>query len=465
MPAQTTLPPSQNVLGPLFGSCTDPGPVGGEVVACSPPPATSTPDACGPRNNGVDCRAASLQYAGLRAIENRFTLPEQGADDPVTWRLSINLTSGWVLPSQLLQASGRTWLACIAAPSDGSLYSGRLAGAFEGAQLPDEFGTCWNSRAVSASVRTLNCSAPHLAELISFGFVPDRSVVSYQQIQSSCEQLAARVLDRADPTAGGVLTLKTSPERISLTQHGLGERDVLRRHPPAIANWPAPWSVWVTGPFRSPGDRRTLGAVTVAVMNRPLAGVVLLVLTVVAVTVVPMINGRRVAGSGAAVEFPAPPQVGDCVVPPFPADNVVDRLDPEVRVTAIKFGPCTGAKFGEVVALSDANTIGRENRRIPSRGVCSRQIAEYAGLTTSPGSVALPGESTSGPMAWMPTIGSESYLIVPSLREQSAGHNWVACLAAATNQRPVTRAACGPPTPRAHYPTNSVCVGREPISI
>ena len=169
-------------------------------------------------------------------------------------------------------------------------------------------------------------------------------------------------------------------------------------------------------------------------MNRPLAGVVLLVLTVVAVTVVPMINGRRVAGSGTAVEFPAPPQVGDCVVPPFPADNVVDRLDPEVRVTAIKFGPCTGAKFGEVVALSDADTIGRESSRIPSRGVCSRQIAEYAGLTTSPGSVALPGESTSGPMAWMPTIGSESYLIVPSLREQSAGHNWVACLAAATNQ-------------------------------
>ena len=32
-----------------------------------------------------------------------------------------------------------------------------------------------------------------------------------------------------------------------------------------------------------------------AVMNRPLAGVVLLVVTVVAVTVVPMINGRRIA--------------------------------------------------------------------------------------------------------------------------------------------------------------------------
>ena len=169
-------------------------------------------------------------------------------------------------------------------------------------------------------------------------------------------------------------------------------------------------------------------------MNRPLAGVVLLVLTVVAVTVVPMINGRRVAGSGTPVEFPAPPQVGDCVVPPFPADNVVDRLDPEVRVTAIRFGPCTGAKVGEVVALTDAITIGRDTARIPSRGICSRQIAEYAGLKTSPGSVSLPGPSTIGPMAWMPTIGSESYLIVPSLVEQSAGHHWVACLAAATNQ-------------------------------
>jgi hypothetical protein len=220
MPAQTTLPPSQNVLGPRFGSCTDAHRVGGEVVALLSATGDEHTRRLRAQNNGVDCRAASLQYAGLRAIENRFTLPEQGADDPVTWRLSINLTSGWVLPSQLLQASGRTWLACIAAPSDGSLYSGRLAGAFEGAQLPDEFGTCWNSRTVSASVRTLNCSAPHLAELISFGFVPDRSVVSYQQIQSSCEQLAARVLDRADPTAGGVLTLKTSPERISLLNTG-----------------------------------------------------------------------------------------------------------------------------------------------------------------------------------------------------------------------------------------------------
>jgi hypothetical protein len=108
-------------------------------------------------------------------------------------------------------------LACLAAPPDGALYTGRLAGAFEGGRLPDEFGTCWNSRGVSAGIKTLDCTTPHLAELVSFGLVPDRSVVTYPQIRASCEQLAAQLLDRTDPTAGGALTVKTSPERVNPT--------------------------------------------------------------------------------------------------------------------------------------------------------------------------------------------------------------------------------------------------------
>jgi hypothetical protein len=213
--APTALPEiGQDVVGPLFGPCTGAGNVGGEVVALL----SATGDAWArhqrAQSNGVDCRAASLQYAGLRAVENHFELAQQSADDPVVWRMSINLKSGWVLPSSLLQSAGRTWLACVAAPSDGALYTGRLAGAYQGAQLPDAFGTCWNSRGVSAGVKTLDCHAPHLAELVSYGLVPDRSVVTYPQIRSSCEQLTARVLRRNDPTAGGLLAVKTSPDRV-----------------------------------------------------------------------------------------------------------------------------------------------------------------------------------------------------------------------------------------------------------
>jgi hypothetical protein len=216
-PAQSTIRPSNNVLGPRFGACTDARGVGGEVIAML----SATGDERSRRRqaeaNGVDCRAASLQYAGLRAADDHFGLAQPDTSDPVVWRMSINLKSGWVLPSPLLQSSGRNWLACIAAPSDGTLYTGHLAGAYDGGQLPDQFGTCWNSRGVSAASKTLDCRTPHLAELVSFGLVPDRSVVTYPQVRSSCEQLTARVMGRLDPTAGGALTIKTSPERINPT--------------------------------------------------------------------------------------------------------------------------------------------------------------------------------------------------------------------------------------------------------
>jgi hypothetical protein len=217
-PAQTTLPDiSRTIDGPRFGPCIGAGPVGGEVIALLSATGDERTRRQRAASTGIDCRAASLRYAGLRMIDNHFGLTQQSTDDPVVWRLSINLKSGWVLPSPLLQAAGRTWLACIAATSDGSLYTGRLAGAYEGGQLPDEFGTCWNSRGVSASIKTLDCGSPHLSELVSYGLVPDRSLVTYPQIRSSCEQLTARVLGRLDPTAGGALTVKTSPEQVNPT--------------------------------------------------------------------------------------------------------------------------------------------------------------------------------------------------------------------------------------------------------
>src|SRR6478609_10588483 len=77
-PAQTTLPLSHSVLGPLFGPCTDAAAVGGEVVALLSATGDEQARQIRAQNNGVDCRAASLQYAGLRAIDNHFTLPQLG---------------------------------------------------------------------------------------------------------------------------------------------------------------------------------------------------------------------------------------------------------------------------------------------------------------------------------------------------------------------------------------------------
>lgn len=202
---------STGPLGPSFGSCTD-GPVAGEVVAVasagSDPGQLQAPA-------GIDCRAAALSYAGLVLIDGRFVLPNPAADDPVAWNLSVNVRSAWVLPSPLMQAQGRTWAACVVAPRDDARYTGRIVSAFNGGVLPDEFGTCWNARSVSAAVERVDCRAPHLAELISAGYVVDRSQITADDLRLSCERLAARVVGRSDPTVGAKLVVKTSPETLS----------------------------------------------------------------------------------------------------------------------------------------------------------------------------------------------------------------------------------------------------------
>jgi hypothetical protein len=169
-------------------------------------------------------------------------------------------------------------------------------------------------------------------------------------------------------------------------------------------------------------------------MNRPLVGVVLLVLAVVTVTVVPMIDGRRVSGAATAVVFPAPPLVGDCVVSPFPADKVLDGIVPEIPVTEVTFGSCSGAKIGEVVALSDDVSVARSSSLTAARGPCFREIATYAGLQLTADSVMVPGASTRGLMTWLPTIGTQAFVIAPSRQERTAGHHWAACVAASTRR-------------------------------
>ena len=195
------------------GACTG-RPVLGEVVAVVttahhdlkahpvPPP-------------GVDCRSPALEYAGLVPADKRYELRDQPDADPVKWNFSINTGNRWVLPSQRLVSAGRTWSACVASPNAGEEYAGRLADAYSGRSLPASFGTCWNSPQVGAAARMLDCSRHHSAELISAGRIDDISAVTIEQVASSCGQLAALVMRRSDPTGGGALVIKTSPDRLT----------------------------------------------------------------------------------------------------------------------------------------------------------------------------------------------------------------------------------------------------------
>jgi hypothetical protein len=175
--------------------------------------------------------------------------------------------------------------------------------------------------------------------------------------------------------------------------------------------------------------------VTVKGMTRRHSGVVILILALIVVMVVPMVNGRRVAGSPIAIDFPAPPAVGDCVRPPLPEATANNRTRGQIAVTAVRFGPCTGYVAGEVVSVGDANSIATAPDSPYSRDRCSSDIAAYAGLQTSrrPDTIR---EGSNSSIQWTPTFAGESLLIVPSSAERNAGQRWVACLAVPVVQQP-----------------------------
>jgi len=84
-----------------------------------------------------------------------------------------------------------------------------LAGAFSGGTLPDEFGFCWEQSTPSA-IGAVPCGSSHFAELVSLGTIPGGAGVPLADIKSSCQQLAAQVIGRSDPTASGDLAVGTS---------------------------------------------------------------------------------------------------------------------------------------------------------------------------------------------------------------------------------------------------------------
>ena len=207
----TAEPATNNPLAPIFGPCGDSG-VAGEVVAILSATGDARSRLASAEASGLDCRAASLEYAGLTRVGSRYSVSGQLGDEPVSWKFSINLRTSWVFPSAVLQAAGRTWVACVASPVTPSRYAGSIAGAYLGGGLPAPFGTCWDRPETGAGIQTVGCDQPHKAQLVASGTIPTREGATVARIRDSCRGLTASVMGRADPTAGGGLTIKVSPE-------------------------------------------------------------------------------------------------------------------------------------------------------------------------------------------------------------------------------------------------------------
>ena len=166
-------------------------------------------------------------------------------------------------------------------------------------------------------------------------------------------------------------------------------------------------------------------------MDRRLAGIVLLVVALVAVIAVPSVTGRRVAGSAVATVFPDPPAVGDCLQAPFPG-AVRSGVPPEIPVTATRFGSCAAAIAGEVVAVWPNESAAMAAAANPRVAPCYQATATFAGLESSRRSTDVPGAPPPGPVRWKPTIGFDPYHVVPGEQERRAGRSWTACLAVPT---------------------------------
>lgn len=207
-------------LAPSFVPC-DGRKVGGEVIAVVQ--AVGSPRArLKQAEASVDCYHSSLEYSGLVLVGGRYVLADHYSNDPVDWNITINVRTAWVVPTPLLRTSGRTWVACIAAPLSGASFRGRLAGAYNGGKLPDEFGFCWEQRTPSAR-GSVSCGGRHLAELVSLGSVPDGAGIPLASITSSCQRLAAQVVGRSDPTVAGYLAVGTSVSPVAAPSSTPGE--------------------------------------------------------------------------------------------------------------------------------------------------------------------------------------------------------------------------------------------------
>lgn len=213
--AGETRPQSLPLDGLTFGSCD--GPIRGQVVAVLDAPQ----ELVGSRRD--PCFRAAATTAGLQYLGRRPTLPEAPRTDTISWAPFLGFTVTRIEPGDEARRGGQHWVASLAAPHAGGVYTGRLDGVYSAARsLPAAFATCWAAQVTEAggairgvdldsTADLLPCDAPHGAELLAVARVGDRSLTSLEEMRTGCATMAAAMLRMADPTAGGQLSVVLDP--------------------------------------------------------------------------------------------------------------------------------------------------------------------------------------------------------------------------------------------------------------
>jgi hypothetical protein len=195
------VPPEIAVTAASFGPCE--GSIGGEVVATWAE--LSAAEQAPSSRLGGPCYLQAASFAGLEPSGRSTDLPGAPSGGPAIWKPSIGMDAFLVVPGVREQNAGRTWRACLAVPVARTSYQGTLRAAFTTGDMPDEFGLCWQGVDLDLLPKLVPCDEPHPAELLATGFIRDRLQAPTEVIESSCVQIAARVMHTDDPTRGGVL--------------------------------------------------------------------------------------------------------------------------------------------------------------------------------------------------------------------------------------------------------------------
>ncbi len=167
-------------------------------------------------------------------------------------------------------------------------------------------------------------------------------------------------------------------------------------------------------------------------MDRRAAGLLVVVVGLLAAVVVPAVGGRGIPGVAQPVPVPGPPAIGACVGLPF--DTTFDRFGADStddRYPELGLGECDQAHVGEVVSVI-AQPLPTKVTGTPDGGsdvedrnstACYLATGSFLG-TLDPAGKA--GPALFGYWGWVASPGSVP--LMPTARQQAAGAKWLACV-------------------------------------
>jgi hypothetical protein len=248
--------PEIDATAVTWGSCT--GEVFGEIVDLGFASAAAGPTNPGSTNSSSErrpgrCSRAVAAFAGLNPTSPRPTIPGTPLFEHISWAPTLGFDPYRVVPGEEERGTGRTWSRCLVAPIVHRSYQGTPAHAFQTGQMPGEFGLCWSGTDLDRVIDLIPCDEPHAAELLATAFVEDRSLVTRDDYQRTCGQIATLIMRTDAPILGGELTavidpvtsdgesLPTSPQTVGCFVASAGER-LLDQTVIALADRPVPFA-------------------------------------------------------------------------------------------------------------------------------------------------------------------------------------------------------------------------------